>query len=138
MITLLCVNIEERLAQLFDMVQQDPTNVNSRLERIVLEYMDKLGLTLERYYKLTQEPQNNIIQQNITLQMVDQHIVVFHDVIKKVLSEMDVTASVIFLEKFSEEMSKLKKPNDQVLASTESRLAEAKILNETISKKLQE
>jgi hypothetical protein len=69
--------------------------------------------------------------------VVDQHISVFHDVIKEVLSQMDLETSLYFMEVFNEKMNKLKVP-DKDFPNTEVRLAEAKLLNETINKKINE
>src|SRR5437588_708050 len=35
MITTLCINVETRLAQIFDTIQQDPNNINPRVDRLL-------------------------------------------------------------------------------------------------------
>jgi len=35
MITTLCINVETRLAQIFDTIQQDPNNINPRIDRTI-------------------------------------------------------------------------------------------------------
>jgi hypothetical protein len=77
-----------------------------------------------------------MVQHNVTLQVVDQHISVFHDVIRDVLSKMDLETSLYFMDVFNERMNKLKAPDKEVGTSSEVRLAEAKLLNETINKKI--
>jgi hypothetical protein len=134
----LCVAIETRLGQIFDQIQEDPRNINTRVDRLLIEYTDSLGMILERYYKFTQAPADQVVQHNVTLQVVDQHISVFHDVIKEVLSQMDVDTSLYFMEVFNEKMAKLKPPSENSIPNTEVRHAEAKLLNETITKKLNE
>lgn len=133
----LCVAIETRLAQVFDQIQEDPSNINTRVDRLLLEYADTLGNILEKYYKFTESPADQIIQHNVTLQVVDQHISVFHDVIKEVLSKMDLDTSLYFMEVFNQKMEKLKSPEKDVL-NTDMKLAEAKLLNETINMKINE
>jgi len=49
---------------------------------------------------------NKIVLKN--LQVVDQHISVFHDVIKEVLSQMDSDTLLYFMEVFDDKMAKLK------------------------------
>jgi len=132
----LCVAIETRLAQVFDEIQEDPKNINTKIDRLLISYAESLGIILEKYYKFTEVPVNQVVQHNVTLQVVDQHISIFHDVIKDVLSQMDLETSLYFMEVFNERMSKLKPPSEKVIISTETRLAEARILNETINKKL--
>lgn len=137
-ITNLCVAIESRLAQVFDQIQEDPRNINTRVDRLLIDYTEVLGNILEKYYKFTEEPANQVVQHNVTLQVVDQHISVFHDVIKEVLSQMDLETSLYFMEVFNQKMAKLKAPPDKEVVGSDIRLAEAKLLNETINKKINE
>jgi hypothetical protein len=137
MLANMIIAIETRAAQIFDSIQEDPRNINSRNDRVLREWFDTLGANLERFHKLVNGAPDQIIQHNITLQAVDQHISVFHDVIRDVLSKMDLESSMYFMELFNERMSKLKQPDTNNM-STEERLVEAKILNETITKKINE
>lgn len=136
-------NVENRLAQIYDMIYEDPRNINTKVERLANDMVETLGGLLDKYYKWkeSQSP-DQIIQHNVTLQVVDQHISVFHDVIKEVLSQMDLETSMYFMEVFNEKMSKLKPPTDNgggsAPPSQEMRIAEAKLLNETINKKVNE
>jgi hypothetical protein len=134
----LCVAIETRLGQVFDEIQEDPRNINTKIDRIFLEYAEVLGNILEKYYKFTEAPADQVVQHNVTLQVVDQHISVFHDVIKEVLSQMDLETSLYFMEVFNDKMAKLKPPSEKPNVPSEARLAEAKLLSENINKKLSE
>lgn len=136
MVANLCVAIETRVGQVFDEIQEDPRNINTRIDRLLIDYADALGSILEKYYKFTEEPTNQVINNTVTLNVMDQHISVFHDVIKEVLSQMDLETSLYFMEVFNEKMAKLKPPPENVPQNTEVRLAEAKVLNETIDKKI--
>lgn len=137
----LCVAVETRLAQVFDKVQEDPNNVNTKIDRLLIDYTEVLGNILEKYYKFTEAPADQVVHHNVTLQVVDQHITVFHDVIKEVLAQMDLESSLYFMEIFHEKMSQIKhvdidKDNNKL--TTEVKLAEAQLLNETINKKINE
>jgi hypothetical protein len=136
MVAHLCLAVETRLGQVFDEIQEDPRNINSRIDRVLIEYGELLGGLLEKYYKFTESPADLTIQHNVTLQVVDQHISVFHDVIREVLSQLDLESSMLFMELFNEKMSKLKPPTPEAIPNTDIKLAEAKLLNETINKKL--
>jgi hypothetical protein len=136
MIMNLCVAVELRISQVFDKIQEDPSNINTRIDRLLIEYAETLGSILEKYYKFTEAPAAQTVNHNVTLQVVDQHITVFHDVIKEVLSQMDLETSLYFMEVFNEKMSKLKPPAEKEIPNTDVRLAEAKLLNETISNRL--
>lgn len=132
----LCAAIELRFSQVFDEIQANPDVINTKIDRLLIDYTEVLGNILEKYYKFTEAPADNVIQHNVTLQVVDQHITVFHDVIKKVLSQMDLETSLYFMEVFHDEMNKLKLPEKAIPSTSEVRLAEAKLLNETINNKI--
>jgi hypothetical protein len=83
-------------------------------------------------------PQAQVINNNVTLQVVDQHITVFHDVIKDILSNMDLDTSLYFMEVFNEKMSKLKETNAKDLLNTDAKRVEARLLKDTINPKINE
>jgi hypothetical protein len=134
----LVASLETRYAQIFDEIQCDPRNINTRVERMLKEYGELLGNLLDKYYKFTEQQPDQIIQHNVNVQMTDQYIGVFHDVIKKVLSKMDIESSLYFMEVYNEEIEKVKMPSTEKETSPELRLAEAKILSETINTKINE
>lgn len=132
------IGVETRFSQVFDEIQEDPRNINTRIDRLMIDYAEVLGNLLDKCHKFTELPGSQVIQHNVTLQVVDQHISVFHDVIKEVLSQMDLETSLYFMEVFNEKMAKLKAPEKEVGVSSDMRLVEAKLLNETINKKINE
>lgn len=132
----LILSVEQRIAQLTDMVQQDPQNVNTKTERLIGEYIDRLNKGLEQWHKYVLQAPDQIVQHNISIQHIDSHIAVFYDVIKRVLAQMDIETSLYFMEVFEEEMSKIKAPAENKHLPVEERLAEVKILNDQINDKL--
>jgi len=130
--------VETRISQIYDIIQEDPRNINTRTERMWKEYVEVASNLLDKYYKWHETQSSTVIQHNVTLQVVDQHISVFHDVIKEVLSQMDLETSLYFLEVFNDKMAKLKMPDPSAAPTTEMKLAEATLLNETINKKINE
>ncbi len=136
MITNMIVAIETRASQVFDAIQDDPRNM--RTDRVLIEWFDLLGNILEKYHKLVNGAPDQIIQHNVTLQAVDQHVNVFYDAIRETLSQMDIETSLYFIEIFNEKISKLKSINEKDYSNPDLRLAEAKIINENINNKLNE
>lgn len=134
----LCIAIETRLSQVFDEIQEDPRNINTKVDRLLIDYTEVLGNILEKYYKFTESPADMVVNHNVTLQVVDQHITVFHDVIKRVLSQVDLETSMYFMEEFNKEMTKLKAPDRDAPPNVDTQLAEVRLLSETINKKLNE
>lgn len=138
MMAKMAVNVETRFAQIYDIIQEDPRNINTRTENLWVKMGEMMQNLLDKYYKWKEsQAQQTMLHSGLTLQMVDQHIAVFHDVIKEVLSQMDLETSLYFMEVFNEKMNKLKMP-DPAAPSTETKLAEAKVLNETINRKINE
>jgi broad specificity phosphatase PhoE len=128
--------LETRLAQIFDAIQEDPRNINTRIDRVFLDYCERMESVLDKCHKFNEPQANTVVQHNMTIQVVDQHIAVFHDVIRKVLSQMDVESSLLFLEIFNEEFSKLKIAPDKDRPTAEMKIAEATLIHEEIGKKL--
>lgn len=134
----MCSVVETRFAQIFDSLQEDPRNMNTRVDRVLVEYVNAFSGLLEKAYKIINNGPDQIIQHNITVQHIDQHIAVFYEVIKKVLAQMDLESSMYFMELFNEEISKIQDPANRPIQPVDERLAEVKILNETINKRINE
>lgn len=133
----LCAAIETRMAQVFDEIEENPRDINTKIDRLLIDYAEVFGGILEKYYKFTEAPtEAQFIQNNVTLQFRDQHILVLQEAIREVLSEMDLESSMLFMERISEKMAKLKPTEKEDIPNTDIRLAEVKLLNETINKKL--
>lgn len=128
--------IETRLSQIYDVIQEDPRNINTKIDRVLIEYVDKFGMLLEKAYKIIHEGPDQVVQHNITVQHIDQHTAIFYEAIKRVLAKLDLESSMYFMEIFNEEMGKLKDPNNKTIQPVEERLAEVKILNKTINEKV--
>lgn len=127
--------VETRVGNYFDVIQENPRDLNSKQDRVMIELMDTLGTNLERFHKIVLGGPDQIIQHNVAVHHIDQHMQVFVDSFREMIAEVDTEASLRFMEIFNVKFSKLKMPTEKDI-STETRLAEAKILNETINKKL--
>lgn len=135
MLSNMVIGIETRAAQVFDNIQEDPRSVNSRNDKVLIEWFNLLGNTLEKFNKIVLNAPDQIIQHNVTVQHIDQHVQVLQEAIRATLEDMDIETSLRFMEVFKEKMSKLKPPTEKE-QNTEIRMAEAKIINDTINKKL--
>jgi hypothetical protein len=130
----LVVNAELRLSQMFDIMQEDPANF--RPDRALIEWFNTLLAITEKYDTILNGPSDQInIQNNINIQVVDDHINVVFNIIKEILTKLDYDTSLLFIEMFNDEMKKLK-PKDITPLPVETRLKEATLLSETISQKL--
>ncbi len=129
----LIVAIEARAEQVFDKIQEDPRNVG-KADYVLIQYFNTLSTSLEKLNKILNDSPDQVIQHNITLQVLDQHIFVFQDLIKDILAKLDLQASLEFMDLFNEKMKKLKPPSIIDPLSTEERLTEVKLLGEKITK----
>jgi len=134
----LAAAIEERLSLTFDRLTEE-NNVNIKIDTLFMEQVNTLSGVLEKYYKFTEMPQaqgQTINNTNITVSLIDEHITFFHDIFREMLTHLDTDKSLYLIELFNEKFSKLKQPSKDIIPA-EMRLAEAKMLSETINKKLE-
>lgn len=131
----LCTALEVGFARLFDSMYDNP-DIDLRAQRALNETADSLGHLLETYYKFTENPADIVVQHNVTVQAVDQHIAVFHEAVRETLATLSVESSLLFTELLNQKLSKLKAPAPEGFMNTDMKVAEATLLNETINKKL--
>lgn len=137
MLSNMIMAVENRVAAYFDAAQENPRDLNTRNDRVLIELCDSLGANLERYNKLVLGAPDQIIQHNVTVKHIDEHVQVLQEAIRETLAEMDVETSLHFIEVLTTKLTKLKSPLNKQ-DSVDVRLAESKIINETINKKLSE
>src|ERR1700733_14623072 len=126
MLKKLVVNAETRISQMFDIIQSDPDNFKG--DRTLIEWFNTIGTILEKYDAILNGAPDQInIQNNINIQVVDDHINVVYNIIKEILSNLDYDTSLLFIDRFNEEMKKLKSKPDVILPIDE-RMKEATIL----------
>jgi hypothetical protein len=129
--------IENKTAQFYDEIQASG-KIDTRTERVLIEWFEVLGSSLERWHKFTHEGPDQIIQHNVNVQSnLDQYVAVIIAAIRETLSQMDLETSLYFMETFTEKIAKLRLPTE-VKLTQEQKTAEVKLLNETISQKLSE
>lgn len=138
MITNMVVAIECRTEQLFNKMQEDPDD--TKLDKTLLEWFDKLGVILEKYHKLVISPEETMSVTNniMNVSVLSQHINVFHDVIKEVVEKFDVETSLQFIDLFNSKLNALSNKDIVTLNKTDERFEEAKLLTDSMNEKLNE
>lgn len=135
MLKKMVVNVEVRVSQMFDMIQEDPQN--TKPDRTLIEWFNTMMNIIEKYDAvLNGAPEQINIQNNINIQVVDDRINMVYNIIKEILSNLDYDTSLLFIDRFNEEMKKIESKPESIKIPVETRLKEATILSETISKKL--
>lgn len=132
----LVINIETRASQIFDILQNDPENF--RNDRVLIEWFNTLTTLLEKYDTiLNGNPDQINIQNNINIQVVDNHINVVYNLIKDILYKLDYDTSLLFIEMFNEAMKKLKTDESMPVLPQEIMLDQLKETNIAVVKKLE-
>lgn len=100
--------IEARAEQVFDKIQENPGNFKGGGDYILLKYFDLLINALEKADKIINERPDKLIQADITINMVEQHSVVFQEAIREVLLELDPEISAMFMDAVTRKLAKLR------------------------------
>lgn len=123
--------IETRIEQIFDQIQEDPRNI--KMDRTLIEWFNSLTALVEKYDTiLNGSPDQINIQNNINIQILDNHINLVHNLITEILSKLDYDTSLLFIEMFNEGLQKLNIETAKLLPQ-EVRMTEAKVLSEVIT-----
>ena len=127
--------MESRIEQIFDLIQEDPRNI--KIDRTLIEWFNTFNALMEKYDTIQNGSLENInIQNNINIQVLDEHINVVYKIIKDILSKLDYDTSLVFIDMFNEEMQKIK-PQEKESLPLDVRLTEVKLMNETVLDKLE-
>lgn len=100
----LCM-IKARSEQVFDKIQENPDS--TKADYVLINYFKILNESIDKADKLLNNRPDKLIQQNITIQMVEQHSAVFQEAIKDILSEFAPDLVPKFLDLLSERMMQL-------------------------------
>jgi len=129
------VMLNARVEQYFDKMQENPTNLKP--DYGLLKFFDSMMMYVEKYDKIINQSPDQIIQHNVTVQVMDQYVNVMQDSIRQTLAEMDLDAANLFMEKFNENLSKLQLPEG--IQPTKPQTQEQKYLGvEILHSKLEE
>lgn len=121
--------LETRLEQFWDKMQQNPENLKA--DYGLIKYFEIFLNYTEKFNKIVNESPDQIIQHNVTVQVMDQYVAVMQETIRETLSEIDPDAAFLFMEKFNEKLPNIQLPETlqpKKVISTNDRLLEAQIL----------
>lgn len=131
----LIVAAEFRIEQLYDIIQANPNN--TRPDYVILQWFQQITNLLEKQENILNGSSDKIVQQNtINIQILDQHIGVFHKVIREVISRLDYDTSLLFVDILNQELKKLKPTQEEALAPIDTRLLNAKKMEDKLLNQL--
>jgi len=129
----MCVIGRQRIEQVFDKIQQNPENFKP--DYVLIKWMETIGNMFEKYDKMVNNRPDQIIQHNVTIQVMDQYVASMQDAVRETLAEIDPESAFLFIERFGEKIEGMDLPEELRTIPQEKRLAEVKLLHEKISKK---
>lgn len=113
----------QRVEQVFDTMQQDPTKFKG--DNYLLRYLSEVTSAVERLKKMQLADDAQSLNQNITAQALEEQTAFLQEVIRDVLAEIDPDTAMLFLEKFNEKMETVKPP---VPLTQEAKIKETEII----------
>src|SRR5690606_28394404 len=116
--------IQARIEQFFDRIQENPSILKN--DYALIKYFELMLNYVEKYDKIVNKSPDQIVQHNITVQVLDKYVAVLQNCIRDTLSKIDAEAAFLFMEVFTEELSKLELPEEAKALSQDKRLVEAK------------
>lgn len=115
--------LEIRAEQVFDKVQENPGNFKG--DYVLLKYFEQIFMAIEKADKLINDKPDQLIQHNVTVQMVEDHSVAFQEAIRDLLKELDPDISSRFMELLSSKLNNLEAVDTvPIVHSAEERIAE--------------
>lgn len=129
MITELVLTCKARMEQVFDKIQENPTNIKG--DYVLLKYFETLFIAMEKFDKIVNDAPDQVIQVNIQNQIAEQHVALFRESIRETLTHIDAESALLFMEIFTEKLSAIKLPK-QIIQTPDTYEAEAKLIREVV------
>ncbi len=99
--------METRFGQLYDMTQNNPTNMKP--DRYMIEYTSKM-LEMIREIKKIEGAPDQVIQHNIAIQAIDQQVYIFQEAITQALQELPLEIASQVMDKINAKLNLLEAP----------------------------
>lgn len=103
--------VETRFEQLFDRTQDNPSAFKA--DYVMIDWMRTMMEMVEKIRKIEGAP-DQIIQHNVTIQMVEEHSALIQEALRQTFAEIDLETSLILMDKYSENLEKLKNRRENI------------------------
>lgn len=123
----LVVVTHDRLEQVFDRIQEKPGAFDG--DRTLLNYINTMFEIAEKLEKIRLSAPETIMQQNVTMQAVEEYMAVYQEAIRETLAEIDPDTAMLFMDKLYNKLNELKPPTPM---TQEERIQEATVLHERV------
>lgn len=102
--------VEARAEQVFDSIQQHPERVNGKTDYVLIKYMELIGNLIDKADKIVNEKPDQVVQHNVSIQMVEQHSYAFQEAIRELMVELDPDMASRLMDLITDKLSKLQDP----------------------------
>jgi len=116
-----------RLEQVFDSIQEDPYGKGKDL--YLDRYINTLAMLTDKYDKIVNKSPDQIIQHNVTVQVMDQYMGVLQESVREILADMEPDLAFSFMDKLNAKLEKVQLPDEVKSLAQSDRLKEAKLLS---------
>lgn len=101
---------EARAEQVFDSIQQNPGKVNGKTDYVLVKYLELVGNLIDKADRIVNEKPDQVVQHNVSVQMIEQHSYAFQEAIRNALIKLDPDLASVVMDAITEELSKLQEP----------------------------
>jgi hypothetical protein len=97
-----------RVEQMYDLIQNDPTN--GKLDNTFIRYMKLLQDGMETIEKIKINSIDNLAHHNFTMQAMQDNIMIMQDAIRETMAEVDPDLASSFMDKLYNKLNELQPP----------------------------
>ena len=115
----------DRFEQVFDRIQDKPEDFDG--DNTLLKYIHTMFEISEKLEKIRLGAPENIMQQNITMQAIEDYMHIYQEAIRETLAELDPDTAMLFMDKLYNKLNTLKPPTAM---TQDERMQEVTVLAE--------
>jgi len=104
MVVALNANVE----RIYDKITESPNYIDYKDNMILLGTIDRLGAFIDKHTKVVDAKPDQVIQQNVSFEIIDKQALIFQQAIQEVISSFDVAIGMEIMQKLNESLSRLK------------------------------
>jgi len=122
--------IHTRMEQMYDLTQQDTADVG-RIDDTLIKYLKLFVDTVEKIERMKLSSSDGLIDHNITIQMVQDYLQIYQEVIRESFAEIDPDMANRVMEKLYDKLNNLDPP-EQLSQNEKVKMAkdiEAKVIS---------
>lgn len=123
----LVVVTHDRLEQVFDRIQEKPGSFDG--DQTLLKYINTMFEITDKLEKIRLSAPENVMQQNVTVQAIENYMAIYQEAIRETLAEIDPDTAMLFMDKLYNKLNELKPPTPM---TQNERIQEVTVLNERV------